>query len=220
MKSTEVAVIDYGVGNLLSVQRGLEHCGAQIVLTADPERILAAERVVLPGVGAFGNAMQALERLGLVDAIRELAQRGTPLLGICLGMQLLMDESEEFGVTAGLGLIPGRVIPVPTHTKLGERQKIPHIGWSALQLSGTPGRWEETLLQDNRPGDAAYFVHSFMAVPTNPAHRIADCVYGDHLVPATIGCDRITGCQFHPEKSGEVGLKILRRFILQREFLP
>lgn len=215
MSGPEVTVIDYGVGNLLSVQRGLEHCGAKVTLTADPEQILAARRVVLPGVGAFGNAMQALERLGLVAVVRGLAHRETPLLGICLGMELLLEESEEFGITAGLGLIPGRVIPVPTQTISGETQKIPHIGWSALQLSGASGGWGGTLLQDNRPGEAAYFVHSFMAVPTDPAHRIADCAHGGHLVPAVIRREQITGCQFHPEKSGEVGLKILRRFLLQ-----
>ena len=215
MSAPEVVVIDYGVGNLLSVQRGLEHCGAKVILTADTEQILTAKRVVLPGVGAFGNAMQALERLGLVAVIRELAHRQTPLLGICLGMQLLLDESEEFGVTAGLGLIPGRVIPVPAQTLSGETQKIPHIGWSALQPSNATGRWNGTMLQDNRPGEAAYFVHSFMAVPSDPAHRIADCVYGGHLIPAAIGRNQITGCQFHPEKSGEVGLKILRRFLTQ-----
>ncbi|MDP2761557.1 MAG: imidazole glycerol phosphate synthase subunit HisH [Sideroxyarcus sp.] len=212
MSAPEVTVIDYGVGNLLSVQRGLERCGARVTLTADPEQILAAKRVVLPGVGAFGNGMQTLERLGLVAVVRELAHRQTPLLGICLGMQLLLDESEEFGITAGLGLISGHVISVPTQTISGETQKIPHIGWSALKPSGATGRWGGTLLQDNRPGEAAYFVHSFMAVPTDPAHRIADCVYGGHLVPAAIGREQITGCQFHPEKSGEVGLKILRRF--------
>lgn len=215
MSAPEVTVIDYGVGNLLSVQRGLEHCGAKVTLTADPEQILAAKRAVLPGVGAFGNAMQALERLNLVAIIRELAYRQTPLLGICLGMQLLLEESEEFGITTGLGLIPGRVIPVPTQTLSGEMQKIPHIGWSALHPSSVSGRWNGTMLQDNRPGEAAYFVHSFMAVPSDPAHRIAECVYGGHLIPAAIGRDQITGCQFHPEKSGEVGLKILRRFILQ-----
>ncbi len=215
MSAHEVAVIDYGVGNLLSVQRGLEHCGAIVTLTADPASILAAKRVVLPGVGAFGNAMQALDRLGLVSVIHELALRQTPLLGICLGMQLLLDASDEFGVTAGLGLIPGRVIPVPTQTITGSPQKIPHIGWNALQRTEAPDGWQKTLLEDNRPGEAAYFVHSFMAVPTNSAHRIADCVYGGHLVPAAIGRDRITGCQFHPEKSGDVGLKILRRFISQ-----
>ena len=214
MNPPEVTVIDYGVGNLLSVQRGLEHCGAIVTLTANAEIILAARRVVLPGVGAFANAMQALNRLGLISVIRELAQRQTPLLAICLGMQLLLDESEEFGSTIGLGLIPGRVIPVPTLSQLGEPQKIPHIGWSALQPSNAQSSWQGTLLNDNKPGESAYFVHSFMAVPTNPAHRRADCVYGGHLVSATIGRDQITGCQFHPEKSGEVGLKILRRFCL------
>jgi len=212
MSAPDVTVIDYGVGNLLSVQRGLEHCGANVMLTADPERILAAKRVVLPGVGAFGNAMQALKQLNLVEVIRRLADRQTPLLGICLGMQLLLEESEEFGITAGLGLIPGRVVPVPAQSVSGQAQKIPHIGWSALQPSAASGGWRGTLLQDTHPGDAAYFVHSFMAVPTDPAHRIADCVYGGHLIPAVIGRDRITGCQFHPEKSGEVGLRILRRF--------
>ena len=212
MSVPEVTVIDYGVGNLLSVQRGLEYCGAKVVLTADPEKILAAKRVVLPGVGAFANAMQALESLGLVAVIHELAQRNTPLLGICLGMQLLLEESDEFGVTAGLGLIPGRVIAVPNLTLSGESQKIPHIGWSALQPSNVAVGWQHTLLEDNRPGEAAYFVHSYMAAPTNKSHLIADCLYGSHKIAATIGRDHITGCQFHPEKSGEVGLKILRRF--------
>jgi glutamine amidotransferase len=198
------------------VQRGLEHCGATVTLTADPKQVFVAKRVVLPGVGAFGNAMQALERLNLIAVIRELAQRQTPLLGICLGMQLLLDESEEFGNTVGLGVIPGRVVPVPAKTITGEAQKIPHIGWSALQPSGgSSSGWDGTLLQDNHPGESAYFVHSFMAVPADPVHRISDCAYGGHPVPAVIRRHQITGCQFHPEKSGEVGLKILRRFILQ-----
>jgi glutamine amidotransferase len=214
MSAPEVIVIDYGAGNLLSVQRGLEYCGAKVILTADPAQIRAAKRVVLPGVGAFANAMQALEKLSLVAVIRELAQRKTPLLGICLGMQLLLEESDEFGITAGLGLIPGRVIAAPNLTLSGESQKIPHIGWSALQPSNVAVGWQHTLLEDNRPGEAAYFVHSFMAVPTDPSHRIADCLYGGHKIAATIGRDHITGCQFHPEKSGEVGLKILRRFLL------
>ena len=213
MKKAEVAVIDYGAGNLLSVQRGLEHCGARVILTKSPDRILAAERVVLPGVGAFGNAMQALEQFGLIEVIRELGRRQTPLLGICLGMQLLLDESDEFGVTAGLGMIAGRVIPVPIRTLSGEPQKIPHIGWSSLHPSETHGDWRRTLLQDNKNGDAAYFVHSFMADLADPMDRIADCAYGGHKIPAVIGRNKVVGCQFHPEKSGEVGLKILRRFI-------
>lgn len=212
MSAPEVVVIDYGVGNLLSVQRGFEYCGAKVVLTADPEKILAAKRVVLPGVGAFANAMTALNNLGLVEVIRELSDRQTPLLGICLGMQLLLEESDEFGVTEGLGLIPGRVIAVPNLTLSGGVQKIPHIGWSALQPSNKDIDWQHNLLKDNNPGDAAYFVHGFMADPKNKSHRIADCIYGGHKISAMIGRDHIVGCQFHPEKSGEVGLKILRRF--------
>lgn len=213
MSRPKISVIDYGVGNLLSVQRGLEHCGAEVILTSDPGAVIAASRVVLPGVGAFANAMQALEERNLVPAIRELAKRGTPLLGICLGMQLLLDESEEFGLTPGLGLIPGRVVPVPTTTASGERQKIPHIGWNTLVPSGGLEDWRATVLEDNVSGEATYFVHSFMSVPADPAHRVADCFYGGHRVPAVIAKDHITGCQFHPEKSGKVGLKILRRFI-------
>ena len=214
MRAPEVTVIDYGVGNLLSVQRGLEHCGAKVTVTADSNKILASSKVVLPGVGAFSNAMRALDMLGLVAVLREIAQRQTPLLGICLGMQLLMEESEEFGTTAGLGLIPGRVIPVPTESLSGVMQKIPHIGWAALQPSNVLDAWNGTLLQDNSLGEAAYFVHSFMAVPIASEHRIADCIYGGHQIPAVIGRNNIVGCQFHPEKSGEVGLKILRRFCL------
>ena len=212
MSKPEITVIDYGVGNLLSVQRGLEHCGARVTLTSDPDVVVAAGRVVLPGVGAFSNAMQALEERGMVQAIQAVAKAGTPLLGICLGMQLLLDESEEFGLTKGLGLIPGRVVPVPTHAVSGEPQKIPHIGWNGLVVSDSRDDWSGTLLQDNAQGEAVYFVHSFMAVPAARAHRLADCTYGGHRVSAAISKDQITGCQFHPEKSGEVGLKILRRF--------
>jgi len=212
MSKPEVVVIDYGVGNLLSVKRGLEHCGATVCLTADPQKILDAKRVVLPGVGAFSNAMQALESLNLVTVIQELAQRQTPLLGICLGMQLLLDYSEEFGKTTGLGLIPGRVIAVPVRSLSDMVQKIPHIGWSELYPSRSNSVWQNTILHDNIPGEATYFVHSFMAVPTELCDRIADCLYGGHKIAATIGRGHITGCQFHPEKSGEVGLKILKRF--------
>ena len=213
MNIPRVTVIDYGVGNLLSVQRGLEHCGAHVTLTSDAEQILSASRIVLPGVGAFQNGMQALEQLGLIEVIQEVVNRKIPLLGICLGMQLLLTESEEFGLTKGLGLIPGRVIPVPTHALNGETQKIPHIGWSSLQYSNIKKKWDGSVLHDNQPGSAAYFVHSFMAIPDLGEHRVADCVYGGHRVPAVIACNQISGCQFHPEKSGEVGLKVLRRFI-------
>jgi len=208
----EVVVIDYGAGNLFSVRRGLECCGVSVNLTADPEQILRAQRVVLPGVGAFGNAMRALEYLGLVEVIKRVAENNIPLLGICLGMQLLMDESDEFGRTKGLGLIPGRVVPVPTKTTTGDQQKTPHIDWSAIRPSDRARSWKGTLLEDIQSGDSVYFAHSFMAIPSNETHRIAECAYGGHEISAVSGKKNVVGCQFHPEKSGEVGLKILRRF--------
>lgn len=214
MHTPEVIVIDYGVGNLLSVRRGLEYCGGTVNLTGDPDLILAGQRVVLPGVGAFGNAMQILHELKLVPVIREVASRGTPFFGICLGMQLLLDESEEFGTTAGLGLIPGQVRAIPSQSTTGEPLKIPHIGWNGLEPSGQSS-WDGTLLADNHPSDAMYFVHSFMASPLDGAHRLADCIYGGHRIPAVISKDNVAGCQFHPEKSGELGLRILRRFLQQ-----
>ncbi len=213
MNRPEVAVIDYGMGNLLSVQRGLEHCGATVTITADPNVILSASRVILPGVGAFADGMAELHRQGLDDVVREVATRGIPLLGICLGMQMLLDESEEFGITPGLGLIPGRVIPVPSITTDGHPQKIPHIGWNALVVPQGRKNWEDTLLHPIKPGEAVYFVHSFMASPTDPSYRIANCLYGGNSVSATIGRENVLGCQFHPEKSGEIGLKVLRRFL-------
>ena len=192
MLSAEVTIIDYGVGNLLSVQRGFEHCGAKVVLTSDPEIILASQKIVLPGVGAFPNAMEALNKLNLVPVIQELARLNTPLLAICLGMQLLMEESEEFGMTAGLGLISGRVVALPNKTIELNPQKIPYIGWGSLQPEDSESDWMGTLLQDNKLGDAAYFVHSFMAEPTDPKNRVAHSVYGGHRISAVIKKNQIT----------------------------
>lgn len=215
MSQPDVTVVDYGVGNLLSVRRGLEHCGATVTVSADPVEILSATRVVLPGVGAFAVGMAELRRQGLDKVVRKVASRGTPFLGICLGMQMLLDESQEFGMTAGLGLIPGRIIPVPATDADGRPQKIPHIGWNALALSQGRRNWLGTVLQEIEPGESVYFVHSFMASPNDSEHRIADCLYGGVPVAAVIGRENVVGCQFHPEKSGEVGLKVLRQFLLQ-----
>ena len=211
----EVTVIDYGVGNLLSVSKAIEHCGAKVTVTSDPESILSAGLVVLPGVGAFADGMSALKTSGLDTVVRQVAAKGTPLLGICLGMQLLFDESEEFGATAGLGLIPGRVVNIPSITTTGESQKIPHIGWNELVLPDQNRSWQADLLTDITPGEAVYFVHSFMAVPATHLHRLADCTYGGISISAAVQRDNVFGCQFHPEKSGEVGLKLLRKFIRQ-----
>lgn len=213
MSRPEIAVIDYGIGNLLSVRRGLERCGAEVSVTSDPAVILASPRVVLPGVGAFSDGMEELKRSGLDSVVREVASRGNPVLGICLGMQMLLDESEEFGVTAGLGLISGRVVNIPTTTVDGRTQKVPHIGWNALTLAPMRSDWQNTVLQDIQPGDAVYFVHSFMANPTDLRCRIADSLYGGTHIAATIARDNVIGCQFHPEKSGSIGLKVLQRFL-------
>lgn len=211
MSATDVVVIDYGVGNLLSVRRGLEHCGANVILTGNPSEILAGCKVVLPGVGAFANAMHVLNEMQLPAVIREVAARGTPLLGICLGMQLLLDESEEFGTTAGLGLIPGKVRAIPGIDISGEALKTPHIGWNSLHPADHVD-WRGTLLSDIQPGEAVYFVHSFMA-QLGAEYRSADCIYGGHKVPAVVARDNVIGCQFHPEKSGDVGLRIMKRFL-------
>jgi glutamine amidotransferase len=213
MNTAKVVVIDYGMGNLLSVQRGLEHCGGVVTLTSDPTAILSSPRVVLPGVGAFADGMAGLRQAGLDGVVREVAARGTPLLGICLGMQMLLDESEEFGSTSGLGLIPGKVVAIPAFTMDGRPQKIPHIGWSSLEFAGGRNSWEGTLLRSMRPGEATYFVHSFMANPADQNNRVADCLYGGQKVAAAIKRDNVFGCQFHPEKSGAVGLRILSRFL-------
>lgn len=207
----DVTVIDYGIGNLFSVQRSLEYCGAKVIVSADPATILASSRLVLPGVGAFGNAMAALAERNLVGPIREVAASGKPLMGICLGMQLLLSESEEFGRAEGLNLIPGRVVAVPDHDIDGQSLKIPHIGWNALVPCASEG-WQHPLLKDNRAGDAMYFVHSFMAIPDDPTSRLADCHYGGNVISAIIGRDNVFGCQFHPEKSGEAGLRLIKAF--------
>jgi glutamine amidotransferase len=184
-----------------------------VILTDDATAIRSAPRVVLPGVGAFANGMAALREAGLDDIVRDVAAAGTPLLGICLGMQMLLDRSEEFGDHFGLGLIPGRVVTVPGLTSDGEQQKIPHIGWNALTAPHGDSSWEGTPLQDVKPGESVYFVHSFMAEPSDPGDRLADCLYGGRTVAAAIRRANVFGCQFHPEKSGLVGLKILLRFL-------
>lgn len=212
MESPEITIIDYGLGNLLSVSRGFEHCGAKVRITSDPKKILNSSRLILPGVGAFPNAMALLEKYNLIETLKEYGKSGKPLLAICLGMQLLMDESEEFTRTVGLGLIPGRVVSIPSQDSLGAITKIPHIGWSPLRPSNLEERWSNTLLKDNDAGDSVYFVHSFQVLPEDPAHEIAYTKYGEHRISSVISKDSIVGCQFHPEKSGLTGLKIMYRF--------
>ena len=214
MNKPRVVIVDYGVGNLLSVQRAVEECGAQVITSSEPNIIAQADRVILPGVGAFANGMQALESLGLVKVIKAIAADGIPLLGICLGMQLLFDESEEYGLTKGLGIIPGRIVSIPSVTADEAPLKIPHIGWNTLLVNDN-GYANEVVPRHLIPRDAVYFIHSFMAKPEDPKMKLADSVYGGHLITAMIGCGTVVGCQFHPEKSGRVGLEVLKGFIFK-----
>jgi glutamine amidotransferase len=210
--SAEIVVVDYGRGNLFSVCQAIARVGGDARLTADADLVAAADRVILPGVGAFGDAMTALRARGLDRALQRFAAAGRPLLGICLGMELLLEESSEFGRHEGLALIPGRVDRLPDPAaRSGE--KIPNVGWCPLRPAdgGTP--WAESLLRGVKPGDHAYFVHSFAAWPRETRHRLADIAFGGTAVAAAITAGTISGCQFHPEKSGEVGLAILDAFV-------
>lgn len=210
---THVTVVDYGVGNLLGIRRAFEHCGATVSMSADPDTVAAADRLLLPGVGAFGQAVKQLRERQLFDAVVAWAGRGRPLLGICLGMQLLCSSSDEFGHHQGLDLIRGTVIPVPPTGSDGAPHKIPFIGWSELIPAGGRVSFDGTILEGVGATDSVYFVHSFMAVTDNLSDTLAVTDYDGISVPAVIARDNIFGCQFHPEKSGEVGLSIIRRFL-------
>lgn len=209
----KVTIIDYGVSNLLNVVRAFEHCGAEVSLAETPEQVKQAERLVLPGVGAFADGMAGLRERGLVEAVRDYARSERPFLGICLGMQMMFEGSEEFGANEGLGLVAGQVVAIPETGVDGTPHKIPHVGWSELQLP--PGRtsYANSVLSHLSEETSVYFVHSFMAVPANPAHRLADYDYDGRSICAAVQAGNLFGCQFHPEKSGKSGLEIVRSFI-------
>jgi glutamine amidotransferase len=212
--STKITLLDYGMCNMLNVARALEHAGADVHVTEAPKDAVAAERLVVPGVGAFSECMRAVNDLGHGDAIREFVKSGRPMLGICVGMQILFEASEEFGETPGLGILPGRVRMVPNTTTTGARQRVPHIGWNHL-IGPQAGRiWGKTLLEPfGTVGPAVYFVHSFAAQPSNDDDRLADCDYGGHRISAMVKRDNVTATQFHPERSGTVGLRMLEEFL-------
>ena len=198
-----IAIIDYGVGNLFSLSRSLEAIGAEAVITRDPDTIQSAERIILPGVGAFGDAMDKLKENGMNDLIRQQAALGKPLMGICLGMQLLFEKSLEFGEHEGLSLIPGTVRPIAD--VIDPALKIPQIGWNALRKTNP-----YYILQDVKDGECVYFVHSYYA-DTEAKYIIADTEYSARLT-AAVANGNVCGCQFHPEKSGNTGLRILKSF--------
>ena len=198
-----IAIIDYGVGNLFSLKSSFAAIGEETVVTSSPEVIKAADKLVLPGVGAFGDAVDKLESSGLVPIIVEQANSGKPLLGVCLGMQLLFESSEEYGSHKGLGLLKGNILGM--EGRIDKNLKIPHIGWNALHI-----KKENPLLKYVKEGDCVYFVHSFYAAVSDGS-LIATTDYGKEIT-AAVSSANVYGCQFHPEKSGEVGLSILRAF--------
>lgn len=200
-----IAVIDYGVGNLFSLTASLKYLGAETVVTNKKEDIIAADRIILPGVGAFEDAIAKLKATGLVDTIIEETRKGKPLLGICLGMQLLFEKSYEYGEHEGLGLIKGEIASIQEDLN-DKTLKVPHIGWNSLQLKG-----EDPLFQYIKDGDYVYYVHSFYGKNCTE-NTIATSNY-DITITGAVRSGSVYGTQFHPEKSGEVGLNILKAFM-------
>lgn len=201
-----IGIIDYGMGNLFSVSKALERLGAEYFITDDKEKLMAADSLILPGVGSFKDAMDRLNETGLTDMIREYTATGKPLLGICLGMQLLFRQSEENGLTKGLNLLPGEVVRFPGVTKEGQTYKVPHMGWNKLRFKG-----DSPLLANTEEG-YVYFVHSYYVKTEDKEVVIASSAY-DVEVPAIVGKGNVFGTQFHPEKSSKLGMDLLRNFI-------
>jgi glutamine amidotransferase len=199
-----IAIVDYGVGNLFSLKSSLKMIGADVIVTGKAEDLRAADKIILPGVGAFEDAANKLRATGLDAVVIEQARAGKPLLGICLGMQMLFDKSFEYGEHKGLGLIAGDVIDM--RPQIPANLKVPHIGWNALKLTNPV----HPLFRYTKEGDCVYFVHSYYAANCEEA-TIATAEYGTNLT-AAVASGNVVGCQFHPEKSGKVGLNILRAF--------
>jgi glutamine amidotransferase len=206
---SKVAIIDYEMGNLFSVQRACDWAGLAGVITSDPVEVRNADAVILPGVGAFPTAMEALDRNGLSDAIRAFVGGGRPLVGICLGIQLLMSESSEFGSHAGLGIVPGRVVSFEPVLGSAEPAKVPQMQWNRIQEPKSQA-WGGTLLEGLSDREFMYFVHSYYVLPSDPSTVLATSRYADIEFCSAIQKDNIFACQFHPERSGRAGLHIYR----------
>lgn len=215
-KKKTISIIDYDVGNMKSIISAFKILGNPVKMISSAKDILTAELLVLPGDGAFGFAMADLRKKNMIEPIKKYAKSGKPLLGICLGMQLLMDESQEFGNHQGLGLIPGKVIPLKPKKDIkakgkNENYNVPHMGWNSLKKP-KGATWENTILRDIKNGSEAYFVHSYYVAPENKKHVLATTTYGGQEFCTVLRKDNIIGTQFHPEKSGEIGMSIIKSF--------
>lgn len=211
----KIIIVDYNLGNLFSLQRALHHVGCESLVSSNAADIKNATHLLLPGVGAFGDGIKNLRERALTEPVKQFAATGKPLLGICLGMQLLMTVSEEFGTHEGLNLIDGRVVRFQDASPDGPTYKIPNIGWRALEKAKKEIQWDHTILDGIKPGNCVYFVHSYKVVPNNKENSLAMTNYAQGNYCSVITKDNIHGCQFHPEKSGEVGLQILKNFLNQ-----
>lgn len=214
MNKKKVTVLDFGMCNLLNMVRAFEHIGCTVEVTESPQVAETADRLVVPGVGAFKHCVEELKSRNLDEGLKAFLTTNRPFLGVCVGMQMLFEHSSEFGNYPGLAILSGAVERIPEMDTYGNAQGVPHIGWNELLMPQTGRDWSNTLLHDflGREPDM-YFVHSYAAVPDNPAIRLADCMYGGHRLCAAVQQDNIMATQFHPERSGKLGLKVLERFM-------
>lgn len=204
-----IVIVDYGIGNVKSILNAFDNQGGKTILSRDRDVILNADGLILPGVGAFSHGMNNLNKYGLVNIIKDYVKTDKPLLGICLGMQMLLEESEEFGSTKGIGLIKGKVIKLPVEKS--NKVKLPHVSWNEIQTKNI--QWENTILNDVEVNSDMYFVHTFVAKPDNENEILSTTGYFDVEFCSSLKKDNIYGCQFHPEKSAKDGLSIIKNFI-------
>jgi len=210
--SANVKILDYHMGNMFSVESACREVGLNAAITSDNAEIAKADALILPGVGAFAEAMKNLQRLDLINPLKDFVQSGRPFLGICLGMQLLFTESEEFGITRGLDIVSGQVKRFPSHTQRNDLLRVPHIGWSSITRSDDPRapRWEESVLRDSKDGDNMYFVHSYYVVPSDAGIVLSNTDYEGVRFCSSIHRRNIQAMQFHPEKSAQQGIQLYR----------
>ncbi len=212
--SNKVVVVDYGIGNVFSVCNALKLIGADPILTRSETEIKSADRLILPGVGAYARAMEALQKFGLVDLLSSYRETGRPFMGICIGMQVLMELSEEFGEHKGLGFIPGKVSKISEVQEDGTKVRVPHISWAPLDSPSVEGAWKGTPLEDVEGKNLSfYYVHSFHCKPSNTSNLLAESHYGGQKITAAIRHENLFGLQFHPERSGKTGQLVLNSFM-------
>ena len=205
-----IVVIDYGIGNVKSMMNALTDLDVCTILTNNKQKIMQSDGLILPGVGAFAKGMENLKKFDLIDILNKFVESGKPLLGVCLGMQMLLDESEEFEITKGLGFINGKVKKM--HIDINSKDKLPHVSWNEL-IEPDQEKWENTILKDVSPYSDVYFVHSYISIPDKKQDVLAQCEYGGYKFCAALNKKNVYGTQFHPEKSAKVGQQILNNFI-------